>query len=398
VKILQPVKNSIFLLEISSLLFLVGCWDRTEINDIGIITATALDYANEEELELTVEIVIPEAMSAAIKEGSNGGGRSTFVESAKGVTLADARSKLQSKIARTLFWGHNEATVIGKRLAEQGIREHIDFFARMPETRLRNVVYVSEDEAKEVISSLPHLEDTAAETLRELSEFKSGLNINMKDLFQMLKSETGQTVLPLIRVEASNGQGKVKDKRQLNMNGAALFKGDKLIGTLDQGETRGLLWVRNEIKEATVTLDVKDGEGKISMEMIRSSTELEPRIENGRWKMKLKIVTVDDIIQNTSTLDLRNPMFIQQIRQQAKKDIENRVAGTILVAQEKKLDVLRFGESFRRKYPKEWQQAKDNWEEIFPNIEVDYDITVRILRPGESSQSPSLPKERVKKG
>jgi len=395
------IKPSLVLLTLCNLCFLVGCWDRSEINDIAIITATALDYSNENEIELSVEIVIPESMSAMVKEGGGSGARSTFVESAIGETLADARSNLQTKVARTLFWGHSESTVIGEKLAEHGIKEHLDFFSRMPETRFRNVVYVSQGKAKEIISSLPHLEDTASETLHELAQFESGLHITMKDLFQMLKSQTGETTLPLIKVVQTKEEGKMKDKTQLIINGAALFKEDKMIGTMDQVETRGILWIRNEIKTATVTINIEDGEGKgkVSLEMIRSSTELQPSIENGRWKMKIIITTEDDIIQNASNFDMRSPDIIHKIKMKAEKDIEDRVKQAVsIVKDDKKVDILTFGESFRRKYPKEWQKVKDKWEERFPEIEVEYDVTVKVLRPGEATEPPAVPDDKVKEG
>ncbi|OLO42917.1 hypothetical protein BTR23_01785 [Alkalihalophilus pseudofirmus] len=378
---------------------LLGCWDRREINDIAIVLSTGIDYKDEKEIELSVEIVMPEEMAGKIKEGGGGSGtRTTFVESATGVTMADARSKLQEKIARFLFWGHAEATIIGEELAKQGIREHVDFFGRMPETRLRNKVLVSKGKAKELISSLPHLEDSASETVRELTEFQIGMDVTISELLQMLTSDTGGVALPMIESTSSEKEtGKLSDKTQLQLMGTAVFNEDKMIGSLDSEVTRGLLWLRDDIQYATITLDVPEGEGKVSMEMIRSHTELIPRIENDTWKVTVKIITEDDVIQNASNLDLRNPEFIQMLEKQIEKEIEERIKLAVEeVQKEMKVDIFKFNNAFQRKYKKEWQTAKKDWDKIFPKIEIEYVIDAHILRPGVSTEPPAVPKNEVK--
>ncbi|WP_237766612.1 Ger(x)C family spore germination protein [Peribacillus simplex] len=46
----------------SSTLLLAGCWDRVEINNIGIVLAAGLDKTAEDKIVLSVQIAIPEAM------------------------------------------------------------------------------------------------------------------------------------------------------------------------------------------------------------------------------------------------------------------------------------------------------------------------------------------------
>ncbi|WP_227938969.1 Ger(x)C family spore germination protein [Alkalihalobacillus deserti] len=392
-------KVVIILLLCDTLFLLTGCWDRREINDIAIILNTGIDYKDEKEIELSVEIVMPEEMSGKIMEGGGGGGvRTTFVESATGVTMADARSKLQEKVARFLIWGHAEVTVIGEKLAEQGIREHIDFFARLPEARLRNHIFVSKGTAKDLISSLPHLEDSSSDTLKELAQFQIGMEVTMKDLLQMLKSEAGGVALPMVEtVPFKQEKGKMEDKTQMKLSGTAVFKDDKMIGSLDSEVTRGLLWLRDEIQYATVTVDVPVGEGKISSEMIRAQTDLIPSIENDTWKMTVKVEVEDDIIQNASNLDLRNPEFIKMIEKELEKTIEERIKKAVDKAQkEMKVDIFTFNTSFQREYKKKWQTAKENWDVIFPKIEIVYEIKVHVLRPGSTTTPPTVPEKEVK--
>ena len=44
--------------------------------------------------------------------------------------------------------------------------------------------------------------------------------------------------------------------------------------------------------------------------------------------------------------------------------------------------MFEFGEAFERKYPKRWNEVKDRWVEIYPTVEVEYDMKVNIRSNG----------------
>ncbi|WP_318509303.1 Ger(x)C family spore germination protein [Bacillus sp. T3] len=311
--------------------------------------------------------------------------------------MAAARTKMQEKIARTLFWGHADATVFGEKMAKKGIREHLDFFARTLDARLRNKVFVCEGEAKDFLPSVPHLEDSASDTLNELSQFQISMDVTMSQLMQMMSNETGGALLPYVKTETSKGKGKMKGKTQLALNGVAVFEEDKMIERLDDSLTRGILWVRDEVDFATITADVDDENGKITSFLIRSHTKLIPNIKNGKWSITIQCKTEDDLVQNASTLDIRKSETIQMIEKKLEERLETRIKQTVeRVQQDLQVDVLKFNRAFQRKYPKAWKQAKADWKDIYPDIEVSYDITVKVLRPGLSTEPTAVPDKEVK--
>ncbi|WP_367753946.1 Ger(x)C family spore germination C-terminal domain-containing protein [Ammoniphilus sp. 3BR4] len=50
-----------------------------------------------------------------------------------------------------------------------------------------------------------------------------------------------------------------------------------------------------------------------------------------------------------------------------------------------------------RKYPKEWQKSKDHWDDIFPSVEVTFDLKAYVRRPGMNTNPQGLPEDEVKK-
>ena len=69
----------------------------------------------------------------------------------------------------------------------------------------------------------------------------------------------------------------------------AIFKKDKMIGQINEYRTRGLMWFRNEMKQANISIKPTEGTGYVSFENIRTNSELIPNIERGKWSMTLKL-------------------------------------------------------------------------------------------------------------
>ncbi|MGQ7885402.1 Ger(x)C family spore germination C-terminal domain-containing protein [Paenibacillus sp. WC2504] len=183
------------------------------------------------------------------------------------------------------------------------------------------------------------------------------------------------------------------------INGSAILKKDKMVGWINDRITRGLLWLRDEIETATVTIMPEEakGRGHISFQLLRTRTQLIPRIEGDQWSVTVKFETDDDVIQNTTNLNLNNPELTKNLEVQLASDIEKRIRAA-LVRPQKQLnaDIFDFAYVFRRKYPKEWKTAKDRWDEIFPNIPVYVEAKAKILHSGNVSEKATLPKQEVK--
>ena len=83
--------------------------------------------------------------------------------------------------------------------------------------------------------------------------------------------------------------------------------------------------------------------------------------------MTLKAEAEADIVQNTTSLDMANPLVTKSLEQQLKKEIGNKVnIALVKVQKNKKADIFGFGDAFHRKYPELWKREKGRWDEIYP--------------------------------
>ncbi|MEJ9279942.1 Ger(x)C family spore germination protein [Ureibacillus thermosphaericus] len=380
-------KISFILLALMSCsLLLTGCWDQVEVNDLAIVTMAGLDLTDENQLELSVNIARTSSQQPQENSDSSSGQLNgvSVILSTTGNTLAEAVSKLQQKLSRQLFWGHNEIIIFGEKLAKEGIADPLEFLMRHPNTRERANIFISIGSAKEVLSLAPQIDQYVADDLLEMARLQTGLNITLKELMQMMISKSQAAVIPCLIIETK------QDHQQSYpfIHGSAILKKGKLAGLVDSSTTRGIMWARNELDRGTVTISPENSEGYISFQLLRSSTEVIPHIHGDLWRITLRIQTLDDIIENTTDLDLSVSKHIEELEMELENDIKRRINEALTVAQEQmNADIFQFADAFYRKYPNIWKQNKDRWSDIFTNLDVVVEADAKISRPGEIGKS-----------
>ncbi|MGZ0049477.1 Ger(x)C family spore germination protein [Brevibacillus gelatini] len=315
----------------------------------------------------------------------------TTVLSAKGENIADAMSKVQSKLPRKIFWGHCKVYLFGEAVAKDGIAGHIDFLVRHPEPRNRAYLYVSKGKAGEHLGNNSLLERSTAEALRELASLHLGMAVTLIDFRNMLNGESRAVVLPYI--EAGS---KLEKPEQFQENtlllGSAIFRKDKMIGVLSTKATRGLLWLRDEIIRASINVQIPEGQGRVSVMPIRGKTKLIPAIEDGKWSILVKIEAEGDIVENGTKLDMMEMSSNALVQKAVEDDVRSRIELALYHLQkELNADVTNFAAAFHRKYPQKWHEAKQNWDKIYPQIEVSTQIHITVRRPGLVTDSVGHP-------
>jgi spore germination protein KC len=367
---------------------LTGCWNRIEVNDIAIVTAIGLDLVDDDMIRLTLQVAIPTKLGPT--GGSNGGGkeRSTFIISEEGVTVSEAYRNLQMKLSRRVFFSQSRVLLIGEALARKGISNIIDFYTRFHQPRMNSFIMFTKGEASEVIKNIPKLESISAEETKELAKISVGLKVYVRDFLNMLLTDgfepyAPQYKLTSLEVDSKNESGKIQ-----TINGAAVFKKDKLIGWMDESETRGILWLRNEIEGGVISIKVpnEEGGGNISFDIIKSKTKILPHLEHGQMKLNVNVTSEMIAIENTSKLDLFNPKVIKKIQKIIEKEIKDRIQLVINKAQKDfQSDIFGFGQAVYREYPKAWNTYhKKNWNQEFSQVDVTINSKVFVRRIGLS--------------
>ncbi|AZV41972.1 Ger(x)C family spore germination protein [Peribacillus asahii] len=376
------MRMMLYLIGLTCTFLLTGCWDRAEVNDVALIKGVGVDRIDDNTIEVTVEISVPQALGQGGGQGQGqGGGGLTQVaaRSGKGKTVPEALEKLQEQLPRKIFWGHSEVIIINEKLAKEGIRDSIDYFIRDPRPRIRSYVFVAKESAKEILSLKTQLY-SPSEVLWDMAESQTLMHVTLVDLLQRLVS--GDVFIPMVH-KLPPPKGKKSNETIAYIYRTAIFKKDKMIGSIDDELTRGVKWIQNDVKDSQITLLPEGAQGYISMTLREADVKLVPKIKGDKWEITIKTRTTEEIVLNETNIQVKSPKEINSLEKQLVKQLEGRLKRAVKkVQKEQKADILGFGEAFERKYPKEWREAKDKWDDIYPQVEVKYDIETTILRMG----------------
>lgn len=388
------MKRYIRLLSLLLLLLpLTGCWDRVEVNDVAIVDVVGIDKAPNG-LLLTVSIVVPELAAPGKGDGAGSKGEgATVIFSAEGETVMDASMQIQERLSRQLFWAHARALVLGEEYARAGVRSALDFWSRHREPRLRMKVAVTPGSAREFVQAKPALEHLLSEAIRETINQRLQTDVTVKEFLGWLRSETEEAFAPRVTtVRRSKGQDAL-------ISGTALFRDDRLIGWLSDQQTRGLLWLRGEIRTSVATIPIPAG-GSVSVKLIRSRTQIKPEFQNGKLKRIRAIVAVeDDVYESSAPIDLGKVEIVQTIQGMLAKEIKERITLTVETLQKQfGVDVVEFGDAVYRAAPRLWEAGlKRRWADEFRQVPVEVEVTARVKRTGELAAPLGIEEQRVKK-
>ncbi len=388
---------------------LSGCWSRIEVNDLAFVTAAGIDKMEDGKIRLALQVAIPRMLGAAGQGGQGGekdiGAKAVWVISEKGESILDAYRRLQEKLPRRIFFSHSGIIVIGEEMARDGVSPILDFFIRQREARMRSYILFTKGEAVKILKFVPKLEKIPSEVMREEVKQHIGVRINLKEFVHMLVTEGVEPIAAEMEIVSSNLMNEEDSKApspsnvetNLSLKGSAIFNKDKLIGWMNDLETRGVLWLRKEMKTGVVTVNIpkEKGNGKISVLIVKAKTQITPILKDGEITMEVKVSAENDLYENNSKLDVSDPKVVHVVEKELEEDLIQRIQLVLDMAQKKfKSDIFGFGVAVERKYPKEWKNKfKKQWEEDFPKLKVKIIADMTVNRTGLSNK-PLILKEK----
>lgn len=376
---------------IAAMALLTGCWDRIEVNDIAIILGAGIDQEEDNKVKLSVEIYLPSPGSNDSGSGQEGmdserKNGNILVSSATGSTMADAMSKLQERLSRRLYWGHNNVYVFGRERAERGFNDDLDFLLRYVRARERTNIYVTQGKAIDTLGVIPRLDQNLMEALTELSKTEVSIDVDLKTVMEQIVETPEQTyTVPYILTSAVMSEKKhMRNANVPYFKGLTIFKKGRMIGSLNNELTHGFFWITNQVKASTILTAIVAKNETVALNLTASTSKLVPKIDSsGEWRMELIIECEGNLIQNASRLDYSVPEQLTEMEDLFEEMVKKNVDKSLNVIQQKyKSDILGYSKLFRRKYPKQWAAAKSEWSETFQKIKTDTSVNIQIRRPG----------------
>lgn len=373
------MKNSlkIFLI-VTIAIMLIGCWDMQEIDRRIFVGIIGIDKSPEKAYD--VHFSCPVVREIAGGEGGGGGGKTkpVMLVSSIAKTVNDAARNVALRLSRNLFFEHTRAVVIGEEVARDDLKPILNTFIRQPEFNRRSRIAIAKGTSKKVLEVEPWVEKLKAfyiETIFRNSSL-SGKFIEM-DLGEFMHN-----------LHASNGDALVSkivpNKEQVSIGGAAIIKDYRLIGWLTEDETQGANFFRGKIRGGDLVLYSKAQKCNITFSILKANRSLR-LLSTGDIPEFLIRIHVEGNVASTSEGSFISEENISTIEKLAEQKIASQVNKALdKIQKQYEVDVINLGDYLYKFHPGVWDEYKQDWNEIFPDVDIQVEVDAKVKNIGVS--------------
>jgi len=177
--------------------------------------------------------------------------------------------------------------------------------------------------------------------------------------------------------------------------GMVVFKNGKMVGKLNQEEIRGLLWVLGKVKSGVILISSPNEQGNAVLEIMKAKSKVTPEIKDGKVIMHIKIKEESSLSEQSTTENLETCPAFEKMKEASAEVIRQEILLAFDKSKELNVDIFGFGEMLHKKYSSEWKSLKDNWDDIYPTIELRIDVETKILKT-DLLKKPALSNEEEK--
>jgi len=378
----KRIAATLFMTFLLTVLF-SGCWDNRELDSLFIVTGMALDKSPDSD-ELTITLQVGKTQSKAASSSSDSSSEEknmTILLKASGDTPLEGIKRLNLNSSRALFLEHNQAVLFGSDLARQGLKEYIDFFLRDYESRMEVPVFVTEGPAEKILAvDLEQEQSTGMyleRVIQDLSELSPAYKVRMLDFVSCMRDENSAVLIPMV---ASYEE---EDLQKLQICGMAIIQGGRMIGSLNNHETLGYVLAKGKAK--VLIIDAQGEKGRALFNTISLDTKREVKLkENGGVQVKYSVDAKLGIGELKGFADMDILELMSELTKMAENQIKEQITETFEKAKSLQADIFGIGKEIYRRQPKKWEKIKDNWDNLFSDIELTVEAKVLISETGKS--------------
>lgn len=401
---------TLIVLIITLSLCLTGCNGARETDEIGYVIGIGLDKATEDGmLNITYQIAIPRALGSS--EGGGKGDEAITTITLTAPSLAEARNLITTTLARSPNLSHNKVFIIGEDLARQGVADILAPAQRFREFRGSMYVMIvnngtAQGFMEELRPTIELLPSKYIETMMLTNE-ESGYYPQsfLHDFYTRLKESSGAPYAALISSNSMRGKDKSEGSRApgekakeytagnipmfgkstpTNVAGTAIFKNDKMVGTLTTEETRMFAILRGKLSRGFLVLSdpiVPKKSVHVSLRLGRSP-QIQTSLLDGHATIKVDILLEGEISAIASGINYEQDEYRHQLEDHVSTIVQQEITKMLSKTQRLGSDVVGFGYHFRPLFPTYQDWLEISWDDMYSQADIFVKVSTRFRRSG----------------
>ena len=381
---MNKVKFVVLVSLILSILLMTGCWNYREIETLSIVAGLSVDRGGSGSgYHLTFDTV-------DVTGGKENSSKSKLIES-DGSTIYDAVRNTIKKSDKQVYFGDCKVIVISEQIARDGLAPVLDWLNRDHELRNDLNLCISREKTAQDVLNLKGLTNQIASietdkiVVNNSKYLSKAPRVKLFEAGNMLSGKGISLVLPVLHITGNMGD------QAAELDGTALFKGDKLIGYLDCDESKLFLFATDKVKGGLFNVKQDSQTPDISLEIKSSKTNITTLCmgEAPQIKIDIKMQCIIDEIQTTT--DYGTADGVKEIECSAAKQIEDGIKQLISDVQAQyDSDIFGFGNTLNQNNAKCWKNMQSNWDSIFKTLKVEVTAKVEIQDIGTTIKKPKV--------
>lgn len=361
-----------------------GCYNYKELNELGIVSAMGISKDGDlYNLDIQLLNVLDSEKSGLNKSPIT-------VISGQGETIFEAARSMNRKTSKVFFLADVDYVFLDQSVLNDGLDEIIDFLIRDTRLSLNFLVVTStENKSLDILSSISHFDTNSANNLYDAimnSETRyGGINsLHVRELINNYYAKGKYTIFPNVYIKdtrKSSENDSLEDSKSesyVEVKNMVFFKDKEAIELTDE-ETKGVNFLRNKIKNATLTIEC-DG-GYFTIETLESKMKLKSKLNIDQLNVKGSVGA--EIVYYGCKDNLDNAGVLKSISKKAEKEIESYITKAFNKSKKYNYDFLGLGNYIYKNNYKYFDFENKNWNKDGLNkLNLKYNIDVSLYKQG----------------
>ena len=302
--------------------------------------------------------------------------------SAGGATVSSAINNTTKAVSKRAFFGHNKIIVLSKELAQNDIKNYIDYFLRSEDSRADVAICVSKEKAKFILESKENDANVPSENILFLinNNEKTGQSIlvNENEFLMLYEDKYSDIYLPVI--ERKDDESTVKSA------GVALFSDNRLAYITNDIETKGFVILNNKAKD--VLIQISDEKfGKIDVKLSNIKCKKFASVTEGKAYFNVEInadIILGEIENGTQNkLSKKDYGRLCALVEKACNEMISKTYNACIYA---KSNALRIGKFIARDCPDYYKRHLADFNGDFQKVELNVNSYINLEKISDNSQ------------
>jgi germination protein, Ger(x)C family len=387
-------------------LFVTGCWDYIEYEQMAQVVGIGVDIdPATKQVTVSHQYLNPQRTQGSESSGASSS-KTGLVFSATDNSNYGAVARLQQITLNRMFYGYLRVFIVGEGTARSSLADQIELLDRTPVVRDTAYFLIASGTAEKVLSTVEEdssnpSSQTMVGLLKNAGAIGTAFPVTIHDVTEMLAVGGWEVTAPRVISTAEDSSRTIiggsddglrideKYKGGLRISGMAAFKGDTLVGWLDEKQTLGFGWITGKNITAYKIIPNQPGTSQSDMLYFRidkSGSKIKPELVNNEPVINLDVnvnATLRKYYTNGGSVML-DPQEVTAIEKELTESIQSDIQAALTQGQtELQSDIFGFGFAFFRKYPDLWNTKYEKiWPDIYPDVPVHVSVKVKIRDTG----------------